>query len=320
MTWGMGKSSSMVVTSSNIDYGRRRSSPEEEGRYQRSPHELYFSYQPRRAFAGHSKWANIRHRKGAKDKARAAILGKASLGVMAASKACGGDLSNLRLQSAITHAKAVQLPRDRLEDAITRGANGRNTQQDLKHLRYDAMLNMGGIKVACIITALSDNRNRTASSVRHLVTKDGCGELMTTDSLAYVFEHVGYIVVEDVEDEDALLECALEVGARNVELGDDGSPSTMTNDGLDVTSSSSSSSSTTGTTFLVTTDDTDLFQVVTALQESKFHVTLFDHRYILQDQDHGGVELSSEGEDQLISFLDKMDENEDITNVYHNAI
>lgn len=262
--------------------------------------------------AGHSKWANIRHKKGAKDKVRAAILGKASLGIMAASKACSGDLSNLRLQSAIAHAKSVQLPRDRIEDAIAKGTSKGSGDADLLNLRYDAMLNVGGTKVACIITALSDNRNRTASSVRHLVTKDGAGELLSTDSLAYVFDHVGQITVGNVEDEDALLECALEAGALNMEPDE---TLLVANDDEDDTTSTM-----TGKRFLITTEDTELFQVVTSLRDAGYSVAQFDHLYTLQDQDHGGVELSSEGEDALIQFLDKMDENEDVTNVFHNAI
>lgn len=258
----------------------------------------------RRWMAGHSKWANIRHKKGAKDKARAAILGKASLAITVASKACSGDMSNLRLQSAVAHARSVQLPKDRIEDAIAKGTTkGSDGGEDLLNLRFDAMLNMGGTKVACIVTALTDNRNRTTSSVRHLVTKDGAGELLPTDSLAYVFDHVGQIVVENVTDEDALMECALEAGAINIEPD--------TEEGEDGASTS---------TYLVTTEDTELFQVVTLLRESTYDVTQFEHRYILQDQEHGGVQLSSESEDVLVNFLDKMDENEDVTNVFHNAM
>lgn len=174
------------------------------------------------------------------------------------------------------------------------------------------MLNAGGTKVACIITALSDNRNRTASSVRHLVTKDGAGELLSTDSLAYVFDHVGQITVGNVEDEDALLECALEAGALNM---DPDETLLVANDDEDDTTSTM-----TGKRFLITTEDTELFQVVTSLRDAGYSVAQFDHLYTLQDQDHGGVELSSEGEDALIQFLDKMDENEDVTNVFHNAI
>ena len=71
---------------------------------------------------------------------------------------------------------------------------------------------------------------------------------------------------------------------------------------------------------MVTTDDRDLWQVVTALKEAGFEVTQFEHRYILQDQEHGGVSLSEQGEEELEHFLEKMDENEDVTNVYHNAM
>ena len=256
--------------------------------------------------AGHSKWANIRHKKGAKDKARAAALGKASTAIIAASKACNGDMSNLRLQSAIAHAKSVQLPKDRIEDAVAKGTSKGSGEADLLNLRYDAMLSLSGSKVACIVTALTDNRNRTASSVRHLITKEGAGELMPTGSLSHVFQHVGQILVEDIRDEDALLESAMEAGALNMEAQDG--------------NADENDESSTGRQYLVTTEDTDLFQVVESLREAGYIVSQFEHCYALQDPEHGGVELSSDGEEALIQFLDKMDENEDVTNVFHNAI
>ena len=221
--------------------------------------------------------------------------------------------------------------------AAARSNNNNNNTNDLKYMRYDAILNVGGggettsrHKVACIITALSDNRNRTAASVRHAVSKEGCGELMATDSLSYLFQHVGQIVVnivrppppspqevvvEEEDQEEALLECALEAGATNVEpYDDDDDDYEDSHEDKDKGSSSSS-------TFLVTTVDTELFHVVTALRAvPTYDVVRFEHRYILQDPVHGGVVLTPEGEDQLMSFLDKMDENEDVTNVYHNAI
>lgn len=264
-----------------------------------------------RSMAGHSKWANIRHKKGAKDKIRAAILGKASLGIIAASTACGGDMSNLRLQSAIAHAKSVQLPKDRIEEAIAKGSSKGSGAANLTNLRYDAMLNIGGTKIACIILALSDNRNRTASNVRLLVTKEGGGELMTTNSLSYLFDHVGHIVVENVQDDEALLECALEAGAVNVEQdSSDDDP-----DNNSTTDSESQSSR-----FIVTTKDTELFQVVTLLRDQGYTIGQFEHRYILQDEQLGGVQLSPSGEEALINFLDKADENEDVTHIFHNAI
>jgi transcriptional/translational regulatory protein YebC/TACO1 len=192
----------------------------------------------------------------------------------------------------------VQLPKDRIEDAIAKASSKSTSDQDLVNLRFDAMMNFDGINVACVITALTDNRNRTTKNVRHLVSKGG--ELLPTDNLAYVFVQVGLIVVEKVEDEDALLECALEAGATNVEEEEDNEDSSNN--------------------FIVTTDERDLWRVVTSLRESGYEVAQFEHRYIIQDQEHGGVELSKEGEEELERFLEKMDENEDVNNVYHNAM
>ncbi|CAJ1938072.1 unnamed protein product [Cylindrotheca closterium] len=252
-----------------------------------------------RGFAGHNKWSKIRHKKGANDKKKAALMGKASLAITAAAKDCGGDMDNMRLQSAISHAKSVQLTKDRIEEAISKAASKAGADQDFESLRFDAMMNFDGTKIGCVITALSDNRNRTTQQVRHLVSKHG-GEFLPTDNLAYMFEHVGWIVVHGVEDEDALMECALEAGAENIEESD-----------VDESDNN----------FVVTTDEKDLFQVVTALRDASHNVSHFEHRYILQDQDHGGMELSPQGEEELIDFLEKMDEDtEDVNNVYHSAI
>ena len=258
----------------------------------------------RRTFAGHNKWSKIKRKKGIKDTARAGILGKASRAITAASRDCNGDLTNLRLQSAIQHSKAVQLPKDRIQDAIAKATLSKNSgTQDLENLRFDAMMTFGKQKVACIITALTDNRNRSTQNVRHVVTKAG-GEFLPTDKLAYIFQQVGLVLVENVQDEDALFECALEAGAINVEAeeedvhDDDGPPTTS---------------------FVITTDEKELYQVVTALKADGYELTQFEHRYVLVDQEHGGVDLSEEGSEELDSFLEKMDENEDVSNVYHNV-
>lgn len=226
-------------------------------------------------------------------------MGKASLAITAAAKECGGDLSNLRLQSAISHAKSVQLSKDRIEEAIAKATSKSAADRDFESLRFDAMMNFDGTKIGCVITALSDNRNRTTQQVRHLVSKHG-GEFLPTDNLAYMFVHVGWIVVDGIEDEDGLMDCALEAGADNIEESDD-----------DESENS----------FIVTTEDKNLFQVVTALRDEGYNVSHFEHRYILQDQQHGGMELSPQGEEELLDFLEKMDEDtEDVNNVYHNAI
>ena len=141
----------------------------------------------KRFMAGHNKWSKIRHKKGANDKKKAVLMGKASRAITAAAKDCGGDMSNLRLQSAISHAKSVQLTKDRIEEAVAKATSKSTSDQDLANIRFDAMMNFHGQKVACVITALSDNRNRTTQQVRHVVSKQG-GEFLPTDNLSYVFQ------------------------------------------------------------------------------------------------------------------------------------
>jgi transcriptional/translational regulatory protein YebC/TACO1 len=105
-----------------------------------------WSAEAMRTFAGHNKWSKIRHKKGAKDKARASLLGKALRAITAATLDCGGDLSNLRLQSCIAHAnaKAVQLPKDRIDDAIQKAVARDNNLDRMEIVRYDAMIQVGG--------------------------------------------------------------------------------------------------------------------------------------------------------------------------------
>jgi len=285
---------------------------------------LYLSpRQQRRSMAGHNKWSKIRHKKGAKDSKRAVVLGKASRSITAASKDCNGDQSNLRLQAAIAHAKAVQLPKDRIEEAIEKGTvayrNKKGEGDDLVNLRFDAMMRLETAQVACIITALSDNRNRTTQHVRHLVSKAG-GELLPTDNLNYLFEQVGVILVEQQDDaaapdqdfEELLMECALEAGAINVEeLSDEEEQS-------DNESGATADNGGSNRAFVVTTEERDLWQVVQALQEAGYGVSQFEHRYVLQDE-HGGVGLSTKDWEELDDFLEKLEDNEDVNNVYHNA-
>jgi transcriptional/translational regulatory protein YebC/TACO1 len=140
--------------------------------------------------AGHNKWSKIKHKKGAKDVARSGLFAKASRAIIVASKACRGDMANLQLQSAIQHAKAIQLPKDRIQDAINKHEEKGKEGHAFQNMRYDAMLTLGGTKVACILTALTDNRNRTASHVRATVVRAG-GELLASASHDYLFRMWG---------------------------------------------------------------------------------------------------------------------------------
>jgi YebC/PmpR family DNA-binding regulatory protein len=169
--------------------------------------------------AGHSKWANIKHKKAANDKKRGKLWSKLIKEVTVAAKQGGGDLeSNPRLRLAVDKAKAGNMPNDTIERAIKRGAGGEE-QADWDEIRYEGYA-PGGIAV--IVDCLTDNRNRTASEVRHAFTKHG-GNLGTDGSVAYMFQKKGVISYAPGADEDTIMEAALEVGAEDVVGNDDGS-------------------------------------------------------------------------------------------------
>ena len=210
--------------------------------------------QTHRTMAGHSKWSNIRHKKKANDVARAKEHNRVARAIEVASRGCKGDMSDIHLQSTISAARAVQLPKERMERAISRGANPNNQQktdgEDYVVRRYDGVIpttvggnnssSSGGGKVAVIIETLTENRNRTAANVRHIITKAG-GELLPTGANDWLFENVGLIWISkfmrcdnsivgsdgvekassidaDDVDMDALLECALDIGATDVDF------------------------------------------------------------------------------------------------------
>lgn len=245
--------------------------------------------------AGHNKWSKIKRKKGVKDQARSTEFSKASRAITAAARACDGDLSNLQLQSAIAHAKSIQLPKIRIQDAIDKHLDKSKGHAELVNIRYDAMMSVGtpSRKVACILTALTDNRNRTASNVRSTISKAG-GQLLPTSSLNYLFDHVGVVLVENVQDEDGLFECALEAGATDVDVEDKSA--------------------------MITCQASDLWNIVSTLKnDGRFDVSEFEQRYVTSDEDLA-VTLDDTAQQELDEFLDKMDQDEDVTHVYHNAI
>lgn len=169
--------------------------------------------------AGHSKWANIKHKKAANDKKRGKLWSKLLKEVTVAAKQGGGDLdANPRLRLAVDKAKAGNVPNDTIDRAIKKGAGGED-QANWDEMRYEGYAPGG---VAIIVDCLTDNRNRTASEVRHAFTKHG-GNLGTDGSVAYMFQKKGVISYAPGADEDAIMEVALEVGADDVVSHDDGS-------------------------------------------------------------------------------------------------
>lgn len=163
--------------------------------------------------AGHSQWANIKHRKAAVDAKRSKLWSKLSKAIIVAAKLGGGDpSSNVRLRTAILDAKAVSLPRDNIERAIKKGT-GEIDGGDVEEILYEGY-GPGGVAVLCDI--LTDNRNRTAPEVRKLFDNHG-GKLGSTNCVAYLFERKGVISIkQSTIDLEKLMELALENGADDV--------------------------------------------------------------------------------------------------------
>lgn len=182
--------------------------------------------------AGHSKWANIQHRKGRQDKARGKLFTKLIREVTVAARIGGSDLdSNPRLRTAVDKAKSQSMPKDNIERAISKGS-GEGDDFNLEEVTYEGY-GPGG--VAILIESMTDNRNRTVAEVRHALTKFG-GNLGAEGSVSYLFKQTGLITLSGIEDEDKIVETAIELGAEDIEVNDDGSIEIMTspNDLVDI--------------------------------------------------------------------------------------
>ena len=174
--------------------------------------------------AGHSKWANIRHRKSAQDAKRGKIFTKLIREITVAARMGGGDpAANPRLRAAIDKALSHNMPKDTIERAIKKGI-GATDGASYEEIRYEGY-GPGG--VAVMVDCLTDNRNRTVAEVRHVFTKAG-GNLGTDGSVAYLFSKAGVINFPAGADEDAIMEAALEAGAEDVVVDDDGSIEVLT--------------------------------------------------------------------------------------------
>ena len=174
--------------------------------------------------AGHSKWANIQHRKKAQDAKRGKLFTRLIKEIVVAAKAGGSDLdANASLRTAVDKAKSQSVPKDAIERAVKRGA-GELDGSDYEEIRYEGY---GPAGVAFIVDCLSDNRNRTVADVRHAFSKAG-GNLGQSGSVAYMFTSLGVLIYSPEHDEDAVMEAALEAGAEDVLVADDGSIEVLT--------------------------------------------------------------------------------------------
>lgn len=169
--------------------------------------------------AGHSKWANIQHRKNAQDAKRGKLFTKLIREITVSARLGGGDPnSNPRLRTAIDKALDANMTRDTVERAIKRGAGGLDADQ-VQEVRYEGY-GPGG--AAVMVDCMTDNRNRTVAEVRHAFSKCG-GNLGTENSVAYLFTRRGILSYPPGGNEDAIMEAALEAGADDVVVHDDGS-------------------------------------------------------------------------------------------------
>ncbi|QDC45033.1 YebC/PmpR family DNA-binding transcriptional regulator [Methylophilus medardicus] len=181
--------------------------------------------------AGHSKWANIQHRKGRQDAKRGKIFTKLIKEITVSARMGGGDTAmNPRLRAAVAAAKEENMPSDNISRAIKKGT-GELEGVNYEEIRYEGY----GINgAAIIIDCLTDNRQRAVMDVRHALTKHG-GNLGTDGSVAFMFKHCGQLVFEPGVSEDAVMEVALEAGAEDVITDEDGSIEVITAPGEFVT-------------------------------------------------------------------------------------
>jgi YebC/PmpR family DNA-binding regulatory protein len=169
--------------------------------------------------AGHSKWANIKFRKGAQDAKRGKVFTKLIREITSAARAGGSDVtSNPRLRLAIDKAKAQSMPKDNIERAVKRGS-GELDGDNFEEVRYEGY---GPSGVAVMVDCLTDNRNRTVAEVRHAFSKFG-GNLGADGSVAYMFAHVGLLSYPSGANEEAIMEAAIEAGALDIVVDPDGS-------------------------------------------------------------------------------------------------
>lgn len=174
--------------------------------------------------AGHSKWANIQHRKGRQDEKRGAAFSRVAKEITVAAKSGGGDPAfSPRLRVAIDKAKAINMPKDKIENAIKKGT-GEIEGVEYIEVRYEGY---GIAGAAIIVDCLTDNKTRTVAEVRHAFTKYG-GNLGTDGCVAFQFKHCGMMIFAPGTKEETLMDAAIEAGAEDVLTNDDGSLEVIT--------------------------------------------------------------------------------------------
>lgn len=236
--------------------------------------------------SGHSKWANIKHRKAAQDAKRGNLFQKLVRAIIIAAKEGGGDPAmNMRLKTAIERAKAVSVPMDNITRAIKRGT-GELGDVTYDELTYEAY---GPNGIAVIIDVMTDNRNRTTPEIRALLTRNN-GQMGESGSVAWMFDRKGVIEVKgDGLDEDALMSCGLEAGMTDMEAVDGG--------------------------FTLYCEPGDLDALQTALEGAKYVIENAEVSKIAKTP----VEVTDvEAARKVVRLIDALEDHDDVQNVYSN--
>ena len=237
--------------------------------------------------SGHSKWSSIKHKKGAANAKRGQLFSKLSRAIIVAAKEGGPDpAANLALANAIEKARSYSMPKDNIERAIAKGSGADAEGSSFETVVYEGY---GPEGVAVLVEALTDNRNRTASEVRHLFTKYG-GNLGTTGAVAWQFERKGVVLVSAADvDEDVLVLTAAEAEAEDVELD--------------------------GSTFVVTTAPEALAAVRSAVEDAGFSVESVELAMVPKVTVAIGDESVAR---RLVRLVEGLEEADDVQGVYAN--
>lgn len=236
--------------------------------------------------AGHSKWANIQHRKGRQDEKRGKVWTRIIREIIVAARHGGGDVTaNPRLRLAIDKAKAANMPADTIKRNIDK-ATGSLEGVNYEEIRYEGY-GIGG--AAIIVDTMTDNKVRTVAEVRHIFSKHG-GNLGTEGSVAFQFKHCGQLVFAPGTSEDKVMEVALETGAEDVITDEDGA-------------------------IEVLTAPADFEAVKNALQSAGLHPEVAEVTLRAENT----VALAGEDAQKMQKLLDMLEDQDDVQNVYHNA-
>lgn len=236
--------------------------------------------------AGHSKWANIQHRKGRQDEKRGKVWTRLTREIIVAARSGGGDIAmNPRLRLAILNAKAANMPADNIKRNVDK-ATGNLEGVTYEEIRYEGY-GIGG--AAIIVDTMTDNRVRTVAEVRHAFSKYG-GNLGTEGSVAFQFKHCGQLVFAPGTSEDLLMEVALEAGAEDVITGDDGS--------IEVLSA-----------------PLDFEAVKEALEARGLKAEIAE----VTMRAENSIQLAGDDAARMQKLLDVIEDLDDVQNVFHNA-